>query len=812
MTENTRGAELLAWYSTRARSFLEEHAGDRVPTFDDTRRRVDALLQVGDDDDVAACFLGGAGVGKSTLLNAVVSDRLNVLPHGGVGSLTAQATVVRFAEKPYLRVQYFPANVLRGILLVLEKSHAGILKSADRLQARDDLTSTLSETELDDVEAAGAPPEGIDGAEGVSDKIEAYQRQLRLMIKGDQRGPIDLPYLLDALRVSLGLQPKWGTLLTPDDKQRAVRLLDCVKLGADLGTPHEIKQTTENLGHFLAEVRDHASGFLAPIIKNLTVGWNAELLNEGLVLVDLPGVGVANDEYRKVTAEWIRERARAIVLVVDTRGVTEAAAELLRSTGFLNRLLHDGDDPTVAPVTLAVAVVKVDLSTDSAWRDDRERNGANARSWNAHFEDLCRLAGVMVREQMRQELHKLAAAGPDATRPEREAAIGRMLETLQVHPVSAPQYRAFTVNDEEDRPRIKSAAESRIPELVKALRDLAADHRRRRRERVSAALADFGEQIRSQLALVQAQWQADTRAEKEAEQLGKDLEDFLGPLRRELQTRQGAFREFLRNGIPEQIESRVTEAALNAQAEITRYLLRLGDFHWATLRATVRRGGAYVSKVNGHLDLPNELALRFEEPVAVVWSRYVLMALRKRTAELGDNYVQVVGEVVAWARGQSARVQPRFVEALHESLISDTKGLASVGKEAIDDLKKKVRAELYEKLQKRVRERCNAFITERQDEGPGVKRRILELFHQDLAAGVAEVAQPVALKVLKGNYNEVQTEIDDTFGAYKNPLDRARDALVSSHEDSVRRSDARRRGRVLDEVQAILADFPGGIS
>jgi hypothetical protein len=71
------------------------------------------------------------------------------------------------------------------------------------------------------------------------------------------------------------------------------------------------------------------------------VTWHRLSSRPRLVLVDLPATGVANNEaHPQIKAEWIR-RARAVVLVVDRAGVTEASAERLRSSGFLNSLLHE---------------------------------------------------------------------------------------------------------------------------------------------------------------------------------------------------------------------------------------------------------------------------------------------------------------------------------------------------------------------------------------------------------------------------------------------------------------------------------------
>jgi len=201
------------------------------------------------------------------------------------------------------------------------------------------------------------------------------------------------------------------------------------------------------------------------------------------------------------------------------------------------------------------------------------------------------------------------------------------------------------------------------------------------------------------------------------------------------------------------------------------------------------------------------LTLRFEEPVALAWSKHTLSSLRKRTSALGDDYVKLVGEVVEWAHQQQTRVQPQFVEALQESLIADTKGLSSVGKEAVDELKKKVRSQLYNRLEREVRNQCEGFVQRRQDQGPGVKRRILEMY-EELAERITDVAKPVAINVLTDSYREVEKEITQLLSSYKNPLERARNALVRSHEESIRKSTTQQRRQVLDSVGGILKAMP----
>ena len=70
-----------------------------------------------------------------------------------------------------------------------------------------------------------------------------------------------------------------------------------------------------------------------------------------------------------MTRKWIREQARAVVMVVERSGVTKVVADLLRKSEFLNRLLYSADEPKGDPILL-VAVVRVDDVADTRYQED----------------------------------------------------------------------------------------------------------------------------------------------------------------------------------------------------------------------------------------------------------------------------------------------------------------------------------------------------------------------------------------------------------------------------------------------------------
>lgn len=804
MNSEQESALLRDWYTATARGFLAEVAPERLPALDPLFER----LALREEHELPICFLGNAGVGKSTLINALVAGSHSLVPAGGVGPLTAQATLIRYAPSPAdrrFRATYLPARRLNNVLFALERWHE---RSIGRSTPPDLAGSVepLSEDETEITEALIAPEESTEPG-APSDKVEGFLRQACLMIHGGQyREHYDVPYLLDALRECLSLPPRWATERTAED---AVRVAAIARALTAREQTHAVGEQT-GLQEFLIALQDHASGFLAPIIKNLEVWWDADVLRSGLVFVDLPGVGVANDEYRRVTAEWIR-KARAVVLVVNSRGITDASAELLRSTGFLTSLLHESPDPDSEPPILVVAAVQLDIVAHSDWSGDRERYGREkAQPWGHYFRAVCEGMQKLIRGQAKNEFEKLFEGGSDATRMVRAEVLEQVLATLQVHTVSASEYRKLLLADDEERARIKEADESLVPALAGALEALGRAREERLLVRAEARISDARDRTRTALDIVLAQWREGARAEEDATRLRSELDVLAKPLRAELATRQGEFREFLRSTMLERIRFETLAAAEEAENEIEKYLKKFESYHWSTLRAAVRRGGTFVGAK--HVDIPNELTLRFEEPIAIVWSRKLLVDLRRRTRALAEDHVQLVGQVLIWAKGQGARVRPELVEALHEDLKAQSKELTEVGKDAIDDLRTRVKQELFAKVEDEVRKRCSKFVTSRQDQGAGTKLRIVGFLRDELRRSVMNAAVPAAIGVLEANYMRVNAEIKVAFDRVPNPVETAIDAIASAHEDALRRSDAQKRRRVLDRGGDVLDALPGARS
>lgn len=791
------------WYTRLVRPFLEriekiDLKSGRIEDFDAELARF-RQASVSYDGDLVVCFLGLAGVGKSTLINALVDGRRGTLPHGGIGPLTAQAMSVRRGEAPGLHVTYQPRGQLWKLVKALEwgfkKELPGKLDASELNQTiESDATNPLTEEDDQDLRALAQTDEPH-----TRTRVQSYRQQAQLLVKGDQNTEAEITYLIDALNTALGKSPRWATELVEADADRVGRIREALEDGRyDCNRPAFDHRFHEDL-------KSHATGYLAPLIKEMSVTCPSETLPEGVVLVDLPGLGVAGDIHKEVTSRWLRENARSVILVVNHRGIQDADAQLLQESGFLNRLIYSADNPAEDPVSLAVAVVRVDEIALTRWRDARIalHAGETLRKKQDYFVEACEEARGLILSQLKQQLEKAWASGD--LQDAQSQVIENLLANLEVHPVSAVEYAKCQLGEPDDQSFLSEPDLSNVPSLLDSMRHQVRLRRESELRRVDEARLAFLSRLDATLNVIQAQWMEDARAAEEAERLREEFLDFIEPLRGEFRSRQGAYREFLRETLPRTIQAEIGKASTVAQKEILAYLKPLEAVGYKTLQATVQRGGTFVTGVSRKIDLPHDFALRFEVPVADAWAKCVLKEIRRRTKEFAEDCVRLVDNVVVWAKAQGARVQPRLVEAQRDSIKADAKALETIGRIMIDQLRKEINSRLVRKIETPIRRRCRAFVENGQAQGQGVKQNILKLF-TSLAHEVTDAAVGPTEMILLETFQDVEKEILAVLGRNPDPLDSARDAIIEAHENYVKRSDAQRRRQILADIETILEE------
>lgn len=801
---------LLRWFEASVAPYLENYAPERLPLLLADAKRLKEFRSK--PRETVICFLGNSAVGKSTLLNALAAGDKSILPAGGIGPLTALATEVRYAPEPHFKVRYHGTNMLWRLGFALERRLVVQQRQSESAQP-DAGTWDLPEAERAEIISQVADVEvnnsGSDG-DGGRPSLEALQKQAQLLVTGDQYEQRSLDYLVDAIRIACRMKPQWGSEINLADRERLHRI------GSALGYAKEKRayERREIIGvgegqHFAEDLRDHVGGFLAPLIERIEVGWPSILLKDGIVLVDLPGVGVADDRYREATAHYVRERARGLILVVDRAGLSEAAQNLLRTSGYFDRLVGASDDLDSDFCAMMVAVTRVDDLADAEYQGKRDLYKKQGKRKRDVFAELMPQLRARIREQITTQLVSLPTSDDDAVRTARMAARERMLSDLQIHPVSAPEFRRLLADDEDDPPlMLNEVAQTGVPGLQDSLRQLASSHRNQLDTRTAEVEDRLAASIASELDRIRSYWTAEQRADEEATRLRVALDAFVEPKRQEYVARLGAFREFLDSTDELRVAELVFQARTVAEKEVRAYLRELRDVNWATLRAAVRRGGAWLHGRGRQIDLPNDIAGYFQEPMAAVWSQRLLLAIRERTRRLGGDVRSIVGEIAQWAEENAGDLlQAELVAAQRQRVATQVAQMDAVGEEAIDELRKIVKAELTKAIIRPIQEACEDFITRGEDRGAGVKNRILNLF-EDLADQATVAAAQPAKRILHGNFTEVRMEVLNAFGRLGDPVSEMADMIVERHEERVKRADVERRTQILTSLEIVSIGNP----
>ena len=209
-------------------------------------------------------------------------------------------------------------------------------------------------------------------------RIEELLTQVRQVVKGDQFANADIAELVAGFRLVLGYSTPGLPALSPEDGQRVKRAAATLVSGRGrrdgFATPSRIWAGISSV--ICASTRAGRSP--RSLQKSRLAGHPR--YRGGLILVDLPGVGIASDRHRAVTSEFMRRRARAVILVVDRAGPTDASVNLIRESGYWDRLLLSSEDPESDGCALLLAVSKIDdlaieehRQTDHLPRDERPK-------------------------------------------------------------------------------------------------------------------------------------------------------------------------------------------------------------------------------------------------------------------------------------------------------------------------------------------------------------------------------------------------------------------------------------------------------
>jgi hypothetical protein len=646
-------------------------------------------------------------------------------------------------------------------------------------------------------EAAGEDADEEDGGAAntdaaPSDRMEIMFRAAQTLVKGSTSGPIDLPGLAQGLRAALGLE--YGGTIDEADQER----LSDIRGALNFARTNSTREVSESVAgdDFAKLLQKHTAGSLAPLVAEIEVGWPSPTLAGGVVLVDLPGVGIAGDDYQEATKKYVRRRARGVIIVV-RRGISRDEIELVRTSGLWDRILLAAGDAEADPCDVIVVRTSIDDVVASKIADTEMDDDAVS----ATYRQVVSEAEEGVRGQTVRELGRLTGLETDdlELRQARERAASDVLEGLAVHAVSATDYTRLVGRIRRPSPVATNPEETGIPALRARLIDLG----QRNRAVLESLRADSSMRIQNiaNAALDQelAYLAEGKREKEELERLRAELARFLVPFREEYANRQGQFREFLDGTAAALIDTLVARAQADAQKSVVRYLAELASAPWATLKAAVVRGGSFVG--SRKIDLPGDIAQLFQEPVAAIWGSKsgLLRDVRGRTSAFGIITHAMVGQVLDWAEAwPGSVVSSEGLEATRRSAALLSEQLGQVGRDAADELRQAVRDRLLEATKPAIENACRQFVVRGDAAGRGVKQRMVKLF-ADLAADSMERAGSVAGRLLRERFAEVRNDISVVFAQWGDPLDRAANAIAPAEYVG----DAAKRAARISELEAL---------
>jgi hypothetical protein len=801
---------VLGLYRERVHPFLKEHG---VTNFDSLERGAELIREsLQRKKNLTIGFLGEAQVGKSTLINALLGKP--VLPSGGIGPLTAQATRVEYGAENSFEVTYHSRQQLDKVRFTIE----GFLRRSGQLSQA--------------APSADSPPEGEKGATPSQPLFEADEdeppspemptrkeqhclNQAKLMFLGAVRGdePEATPLLLlEALRATLGQTPM-------EPASDLARFADRInEIQQKLGQHEHVTQTSlDSADDFDWQLWLRAADWMAPLVSRLRVRLSSGFV-EQLALVDLPGVGILGDPAGDIAGSFVRSEGDALVLVFRNSGFTESVAKLLEETGVITRLLFGGRD---GQPSFYLAIVITGL--DQVVRERLQRGVPGPKRLNQKrqdpnqlFRELAEDMEGKLRQQLRDALCRTPAAieskGADLGK-KRELIIEQLCQSIRIVCTSAPDYLA--IHDGISDYQIVSDAESTgVPRLREELAALAREAEAQRQRAIQATIRDFKGLMSDHLRSVRELYAAGGGlASVNWERFREQIEAAARPLKEQMNASHAELLATLRKSLHERIDLLCAEAELHSLKRL-RSLKKHGEgLHFQSLNAALRRNGIWDKR---SINYPKALTLAFVDTIAASWEERIVEAVREEVRNMADRDLKLVEHLCAFAQSHDERlVAEAHIDMQKKILRQNARNCIAWTKERLEQLRSRIHDTLHAAVSKPISAACQRAIKAGRNEGHGAMRGVLDAFEEG-GSQALDAARTEAQKLLREPYNELIKELSGGYlKEHHDPIAAALDSLTSEEILRARRSDAQHRRRVFDDVDqlvTVIAPLPAPVA
>lgn len=653
---------------------------------------------------VSIAFVGGTGAGKSTLINALLGADL--LPTHSFRTCTSAAIAVAHAPRKTYQaaIEFLP-------LSAWEEEKNAFLEEVQ--QSAESGHSTFVHQDF------------------LYKAWSLYRPR-----KGQPPMPFPLEQLLEMLKEplpqSLLQQLEKGQLLLKEKTAAALK---------------------QELSKFLT-----AESPVWPLIRQVRITGPFAALQDGLELIDLPGLNDPNPVRESITRQALQKAEFIWLIFGSGRGLTREVMELLKEQSFFNQIVLDGKVSALAFIGTRADDFVPEL--------ERQHLQLPAE---AELEQIRQGRERLIAMQIQQQLSELTLWFANRYKLSNQASevIQLIASTLQQSPIyltSALSYLATAGWLPANSARFEHPEQSGIPQLQAYMQQIVAEHGLKARKKL----------IRSQFQQMNQELRRLVESLKHRQQL-KQL-----PLQQQLiQTLSQLQREQLK--ALHELNAEQTQSLRLKQIQFEKQLLyAFGDLqnrleplsqkwtelNWQYLLRAVRDKGRYSSVRTGQqVDLIRDVQSFLESEVALDWYDFFQHRLLK---ELDQNLGQFSGLLEQSSQRFSEALQQLGQPAGHQHLDS----LRAQGLDILREQSFRTRRELETQIRESQRQLVQQLETSLREQlepvfaqaagfsGSGLKAQILEALNQGLQLALAELAQAFAPRlnqILQQLSSQIQT-------------------------------------------------------
>jgi hypothetical protein len=573
------------WIDLEAAPVLHAEQAEALACWRDELVSAERLLE--GKPELPIAFLGPSQQGKSSLINALLGE--NILAVGGaVGACTCVITTIHHHETSGYRA---------------EIDFITLQEWQNELTAITDSIST----------------------ESIEDETAEDRAEKEALLKAAQEK-------MDAVYGSI---PDGGLLdlLTDGKLGLPQEIAEFMVTRTPLVIAEDNALTLRNrVRRYLVGRDQHADAQFWPLISRVRIYGNFEVLSNGVVLVDLPGLNDPNPAREHVTKNYLKD-ARHLWLVCNCQtGIDRVFTQVLRDDGLLFRLFLEGRLDAFAVIGTRVDDMNFEaVLTQMGLRED-DFDGDSAPLLKFRRAEILK----HVRDRLSTIAHEIVTK---AARSHDSHSFLRRVRSIPVFSVSTSAYLHAQGRMPLYQGMKISADQTQIPLLIKHLHSVTLEQNYQSQVAVSLErLRNLRSQVRRFfLDRIRHIELATEEARQEWNALTKLCREAIEGSRSELVKIEARAHEAMHQRCGE-FERRLKDLDANAVKALQNVFKSWEAINWRSLHAAARLKGVWFSRSLQHeINLNRDIARAYLDLLPFVWDEFFGAHLRELSAGVAED-------------------------------------------------------------------------------------------------------------------------------------------------------------------------------